>query len=253
MDLQRNSRKFDPDLLELMDRPDPSTPELVRALINLQELNRHFGSHRIIRHFLNRWLKPGETLTVLDACTGFGDIPRLVVESARQRGSQVRVLALDMQPATLEIARRRSSQFPEISYVQADIRSFQPGDRFDIVLCSLALHHFAWREAVEILQRLRRLGGRGVLISDLVRSVTGLLGVYLLTSTIFRDPMTKFDGRLSIRRAFSFAEMKQLAVEAGWAEFGHRRFLMSHQALWLEEREMVGRGSRIAAGNRSAK
>jgi ubiquinone/menaquinone biosynthesis C-methylase UbiE len=223
-------REFDPDLLEWMDRPDTSTPELARALINLQKLNRHFGSHRIIRHFLNRWLKPGETLTILDACTGFGDIPRLVVEWARQRGSQVRVLALDMQPATLEIARRRSTLFPEISYVQADIRSFQPGDRFDIVLCSLALHHFAWREAVEILQRLRRFGGRGVLISDLARSV-------------FRDPMTKFDGRLSIRRAFSFGEMKRLAIEAGWQEFGHRRFSMSHQALWLEEREKVGRGS----------
>ncbi len=234
MGLLPSRRKFDPDLLEWMDRTDPSTPELARALINLQELNRHFGSHRIIRHFLNRWLKPGETLTILDACTGFGDIPRLVVEWARQRGSQVRVLALDMQPATLEIARRRSTLFPEISYVQADIRSFQPGDRFDIVLCSLALHHFAWREAVEILQRLGRLCERAVLISDLVRSVTGLLGVYLLTSTIFRDPMTKFDGRLSIRRAFSFAEMKRLAVEAGWEEFGHRRFLVSHQALWLE-------------------
>ncbi len=85
-----------------------------------------------------------------------------------------------------------------------------------------------------ILQRLRRLSGRTVLISDLMRSVTGLLGVYLLTSTIYRDPMTKFDGRLSIRRAFSFGEMKKLAVEAGWDGFGHRRFLMSHQALWLE-------------------
>jgi SAM-dependent methyltransferase len=234
MDLLRISRKFDPDLLELMDRPDPSTTELARALINLQKLNRHFGSHRIIRHFLNRWLKPGEPLTILDACTGFGDIPRLVVEWARRRESHVKVLAVDMQPATLEIARRRSSLFPEISYVQADIRSFEPADRFDIVLCSLALHHFGWREAVEILQRLDRLGARAVLVSDLVRSVTGILGVYLLTSTIFRNPMTKFDGRLSIRRAFSFAEMRRLAVEAGWERFEHHRFLVSHQALWLE-------------------
>ena len=234
MDLLRTSRKFDPDLLELMDRPDPSTTELARALINLQKLNRHFGSHRIIRHFLNRWLKPGETVTILDACTGFGDIPRLVVEWARRRESHVKVLAVDMQPATLEIARRRSSLFPEISYVQADIRSFEPADRFDIVLCSLSLHHFAWREAVEILQRLGRLGAGAVLISDLVRSVTGILGVYLLTSTIFRNPMTKFDGRLSIRRAFSFAEMRSLAVEAGWEGFEHRRFLVTHQALWLE-------------------
>jgi ubiquinone/menaquinone biosynthesis C-methylase UbiE len=218
-----------------MDRPDPSTPELARALINLQKLNRHFGSYRIIRHFLNRWLKPGETVTILDACTGFGDIPRLVVEWARRRGSHVKVLAMDMQAATLDIARRRSTLFPEISYVQGDIRSFEPGDRFDIVLCSLALHHFAGCEAVEILQRLSRLTDRAVLISDLERSVSGILGVYLLTSTVFRNPMTKFDGRLSIRRAFSFAEMRSLALEAGWEGFGHRRFLVSHQALWLEK------------------
>jgi 2-polyprenyl-3-methyl-5-hydroxy-6-metoxy-1,4-benzoquinol methylase len=235
LDLLPTSRKFDPELLELMDRPDPSTPELAGALINLQKLNRHFGSYRIIRHFLNRWLKPGETVTILDACTGFGDIPRLVVEWARRRGSQVKVLAVDMQAATLDIARRRSTLFPEISYVQGDIRSFEPGDRFDIVLCSLALHHFAWREAVEILQRLSRLSGSAVLISDLVRSVSGILGVYLLTSTVFRHPMTKFDGRLSIQRAFSFAEMGSLALEAGWKGFGHRRFLVSHQALWLED------------------
>jgi 2-polyprenyl-3-methyl-5-hydroxy-6-metoxy-1,4-benzoquinol methylase len=234
LDPLRPSRRFDPRLLELMDRPDPSKPELARALVNLQRLNQHFGSHRIIRHFLKRWLKPGEKLSILDACTGFGDIPRLIVESARQQGSQVKVLAMDMQPATLDIARRGSDLFPEISYVQGDVRSFECRERFDIVLCSLALHHFGWSEAVEILQRLRRLSGRTVLISDLMRSVTGLLGVYLLTSTIYRDPMTKFDGRLSIRRAFSFGEMKKLAIEAGWDGFGHRRFLMSHQALWLE-------------------
>ena len=236
MDLLHNTRKFDPDLLELMDRPDQSTADLAQALTNLQKLNRHFGSYRIIRHFLRRWLRPGETLTILDACTGSGDIPRLVVKWARQRGAQVKVLAVDMQPATLEIARRRSTSFPEISYVQADVRSFEPGERFDIVLCSLALHHFDWREAVEILQRLSRLSARAVLVSDLARSVTGILGVYLLTSTVFRNPMTKFDGRLSIRRAFSFAEMGRLALEAGWERFGHRRFLVTHQALWLEDR-----------------
>jgi hypothetical protein len=85
------------------------------------------------------------------------------------------------------------------------------------------------------LQRLSRLTDRAVLISDLERSVSGILGVYLLTSTVFRNPMTKFDGRLSIRRAFSFAEMRSLALEAGWEGFGHRRFLVSHQALWLEK------------------
>jgi 2-polyprenyl-3-methyl-5-hydroxy-6-metoxy-1,4-benzoquinol methylase len=228
-------RKFDPELIEMMDQPDPSRAELLRALENLRILNRYFGSYRIIRYFLRRWVRPGDSLSILDACTGFGDIPRMVVNWARINRAKVRLLAIDFQSATLDIARERSENFSEIRFQQADLRSFDPGRRFDIVLCSLALHHFASPEAVEILRTLQRLANRAVLVSDLERSLSGMLGVYLLTSTVFRNRMTRFDGRLSIRRAFSFSEMRRLAAEAGWNGFGHRRFLANHQVLWLEK------------------
>jgi len=51
-------RKFDPAVLELMDRPQPVTRELERDLANIRSLNRRFGSYRQVRHFLRRWLKP---------------------------------------------------------------------------------------------------------------------------------------------------------------------------------------------------
>ena len=235
MNILHSRREFDPDVIEMMDQPAPSKTELVQALENLETLNRCFGSHRIIRHFLRRWVRPREAVTILDACTGFGDVPRMIVRWARTLGSRAEVTAIDLQPATLEIAQQRSLHFPEISYRQADLRTAGFEQEFDLVLCSLALHHFAWEEAIKILKKLRQLGKR-VLVSDLERSTGGLLGVYLLTSTIFRtSPMTKHDGRLSIERAFSFSEMHSLAVEAAWAGFGHRRFLVSHQALWLDQ------------------
>src|SRR5258708_38748910 len=124
-----------------MDRTDPSREELVGALVNLQRLNQHFGSHRTIRHFLKRWLKPGENRSILAACTGFGDIPRLIVEWARQKGSQAKVLALDMQPATVDSARRRSARSPEICYAQRAIRSLAPSERVEMVLWWLSPHH----------------------------------------------------------------------------------------------------------------
>jgi hypothetical protein len=46
--------------------------------------------------------------------------------------------------------------------------------------------------------------------------------------------MTKYDGRLSASRAFSFSEMNELARRAGWQNFGHRRFPFARQAIWLE-------------------
>jgi hypothetical protein len=46
--------------------------------------------------------------------------------------------------------------------------------------------------------------------------------------------MTRNDARVSIGRAFSFAELRELALAAGWRNFGHRRFIFARQAIWLE-------------------
>jgi hypothetical protein len=75
---------------------------------------------------------------------------------------------------------------------------------------------------------------RGVLVADLERSDLGIAGIYLLTTCLYREPMTRFDARLSFQRAFSFSEMRRLASAAGWQRFGHRRFPICRQAIWSE-------------------
>jgi len=80
----------------------------------------------------------------------------------------------------------------------------------------------------------RGFARRGVVVADLVRSDFGIVGIYLLTGFLVRHPMNKFDGRLSIRHAFSFRELAAAAAEAGWSRFGHRGFPVNRQAIWLE-------------------
>ena len=72
-----------------------------------------------------------------------------------------------------------------------------------------------------------------VLVADLRRSRWLSFGVYLLTAAIYRNAMTKTDARLSAARAFSFKEMRELAERAGWKNFGHRKFPIGRQAIWL--------------------
>jgi SAM-dependent methyltransferase len=227
-------RKFDPAEPELMDRPQPVSPELKRDLRNLRQLNRYFGSYRLIEHFLRRWIQPGSRMRVLDLATGSGDIPRLIVDHGRKVGAAVTVQAVDQQPSTVEIARGLSADYPEIDFVEGDVLAFEPNESPDIVLCSLALHHFAERDAIELLRRCRELSGKYVLVSDLRRGPLATLGVYLLTALIFREPMTKVDGRRSAERAFSFNEFRSLAEGARWKNFGHARFAFARQAIWLE-------------------
>jgi 2-polyprenyl-3-methyl-5-hydroxy-6-metoxy-1,4-benzoquinol methylase len=227
-------RQFDPTAPELMDRPQPVTGELVSDLRNLRQLNRYFGSHALIMHFLRRWIQPGSQLRVLDLATGSGDIPRLLIDYARKVGATVTVEAIDQQSSTLEIARGMSADYPEIDFKQGDVLFFGEDGRYDIVLCSLALHHFDEGTAVRLLERCRHLSRKFVLVSDLRRGFIASVGVYLLTALIYRASMTRTDARLSAERAFSFREFGSLAERAGWRNFGHRKFRFARQAVWLE-------------------
>jgi SAM-dependent methyltransferase len=227
-------RQFDPAEPELMDRPQPVTAELVSDLRNLRQLNRRFGSYALTTYFLRRWIQSGARLRVLDLATGSGDIPRLVVDYARKIGATVTVDAIDQQSSTLEIARGLSADYPEIDFQQGDALLFGEQGQYDIVLSSLALHHFDETTAVQMLERCGQLSRRFVLVSDLRRGLLATVGVYLLTAVIYRDPMTKTDGRLSAARAFSFHEFRSLAERAGWRNFGHRKFRFARQAIWLE-------------------
>jgi 2-polyprenyl-3-methyl-5-hydroxy-6-metoxy-1,4-benzoquinol methylase len=227
-------RQFDPAELELMDRPQPVSAELERDLENLRELNRWFGSYALISMFLSRWIKPGACLRIVDLATGSADIPRLIAEHGRKVGAQLRIDALDQQSATLEIAKKLSLNYPEISFVEGNILEWSSTEPYDLVLCTLALHHFSDDDGVRVLQRCRELSRKFVLVSDLRRGWLATLGVRLLTATMFREPMTKYDGRLSAARAFSFGEMNMLAQRAGWKNFGHKTFPFARQAIWLE-------------------
>jgi len=227
-------RQFDPAELEMMDRPQSISTELERDLENIRELNRWFGSYALIAMFLSRWIKSGARLRVVDLATGSGDIPRLIAEYGRKVGAELRIDALDRQSATLEIAKKLSSNYPEINFREANILEWESDEPYDLVLCTLALHHFSEEDAVRLLERSRKLSRRFVLISDLRRGFFLTAGVFLLTEIMFREPMTKYDARLSAARAFSFSEMNLLAQRAGWKNFGHNTFPLARQAIWLE-------------------
>jgi len=228
-------RDWNPEELEMMDRPQPVSVELERDLENLRGLNEHFGSYNLLRKFLRKWFQTGSRFRILDLCTGAGDIPRMLVRYARAHGISVHIDAIDFHPATLEIARRNSAGFPEICFAQGDVLTFTPElAGYDLVLCTLALHHFSEADAAQILRRCREFSSRYVLVSDLERSWLTSALVWLVTATIYRDPMTQFDGRLSARRAFSYEEFRKIAEMAGWKSFAHRRFLPCRQAVWIE-------------------
>ena len=230
------------DLARLVD--GKASPELKRDLANLRWLNRHFGAISLINNFLRRWFSNRNSksapLHILDLATGEGDLPREIVRWCRARSLAVVIDAVDLNAATLAVAQERSVSFPEINFHQGDIRFWGESHRgsWDLIFCSLALHHFSDEDAVILLRHIRELSFMNkdshVLVADLERSLVGSFGIWILTTLLLREPMTVHDARLSIRRAFSFQELRDLAVGAGWNNFSQRRFPVTRQALWMD-------------------
>lgn len=232
------SRPFDPERREWFDLASTPRAELDRAATELAALNRRFGGHRLLRRFLQRWMNPGRCYRVLDLCTGGGDHPRTMVRWAREREITLRIDAVDANPTMLDLARERSTDFPEIHYLHADVLGEAPGEGYDLVHCALSLHHFSDEDAVRLLGRCADCSNRWVLVSDLERHFLTRIAIALAKRSICRSEVVRHDGPISAQHAFSFHEAKALAVAAAWKNFGHARFLWCRQALWLENRDL---------------
>jgi SAM-dependent methyltransferase len=243
-------RRFDPAAPEMMDRPGHDPAVLREDLRVLEQINQRLGGHQIPLRYLPRLLarhpdplvqfpvtagtgrSPTAAVRILDLGSGGADVPRAIAVWARARGLSVHIRAVDANPQILAIAREWSAHFPEIRFEQHDLRALPwPAASFDIVLCSLTLHHFAEADAVEILRRIRDIARVGYIVNDLRRSRAAIWTSKLMAATIITNPIARYDAPLSCERAFTVAELRRMAQRAGLRAFAIRRHRWFRMAL----------------------
>jgi ubiquinone/menaquinone biosynthesis C-methylase UbiE len=230
--LARMEREFSEAQPELMDLPNQDENALRSDLENLARLNRTFGGRKAVETVFHRLADTTRKLLLIDLASGYGDHGRNLILRARARQSDVTIMAVDMQFQTLQIARRATPAGQKMFFVQADARRLPFRNQgADLVFCSLALHHFAEKDALTVLQEMARVGRHGTACVDLVRSRLAALCVWFLTTFLVRDPMVRHDARLSVRRAFTGGEMKSLARRAGWPNLKQIKFFWFQQAV----------------------
>lgn len=216
-------RHFDPASPEMMDRPGQDI-ELLRDDLNvLAMINRRSGGYTIPL----RYLPAFRPRTVLDLATGGGDVPRAI---ARRWDAQI--TAVDGNPDILRIARERSIGFPQIKFEHHDLRALPyPPASFDVVLCSLALHHFSDADAVAILRRIHEIAAIGYIVNDLRRNRVAMALTRFMARHVITNPIAKYDAPASCERAFTVAELRAMAERAGMEHFRVRRHLFFRMAL----------------------
>ncbi len=200
---------------EMMDLPDPPKELLIEDLRNLRVINRYLGNHRLVRRGLARLVEKQETFSLLDIGTGSGDLPAVIARWARRKGKIARISGLEPNQTTVEEAANQTSDFSEISLVRGDGMAppFRPAS-FDFVLASQVLHHFSEEGIVSLLRTWAQVARTGIIVSDLIRHPLAYHGIRLFTRVFTRNVMTLVDAPLSVRRALTLGEWKDLLLKA---------------------------------------
>ena len=133
-------------------------------------------------------------------------------------------MVVERDTETLELARRTCAAYPEIGLVRADATALPVrAGAADVVTASLTLHHLEPDEAVAGLREMAAVG-RAVVVNDLLRTRASLGLVWLATRLLRCHPIARHDGPLSVRRAYTCAEIRTLAEKAGLRRFEVREY-----------------------------
>lgn len=205
---------------ELMDSPGAAPGEVAGALEDLAWINRWLGGNRLVRtqlaSNLDGWRGP---VRILDAATGYADVPRAIARWGRGQGLSLEIEGIDRHQQILQLASRASAAYPEIRLRQGDALTLpHPDSSFDIVLASLILHHMEGADPVRLLRELYRVARRAVIVSDLRRGRWPFLITWVSLRVLTRSRLIHHDGPLSVRRGFLPGELLVLARDAGWAQ-----------------------------------
>jgi SAM-dependent methyltransferase len=197
---------------ELMDDPALDPVEHTRALRGLGRINALSRSAAIFWPSIARLARSGGgTVRVLDLASGGGDVPIALARRAAACRLPVAIEGSDASPEAVRFATDRARGLVSFRVLDA-LREPIP-DGFDVLTCSLFLHHLERAEACHFLAKMA--AARLVLINDLARTRAGYLLAWAGCRVLSRSPVVHHDGPVSVASAFTPDEALELAREAG--------------------------------------
>lgn len=206
---------------ELLDLGLGSDSEVRANLREMDRINRLLGGlPAVTRHLYPRLLAHGGPLTLLDLATGSAGIPCAILRWARKRHLQVQILALDRSQRNLRQAAAMHGPAPGLHLLSADALAPPfPSGRIDYIISSLFLHHLRPGQVIDLLGWCAARAACGLVLSDLTRGWLPYWAFLLGRPVFARNWLTRHDGALSVRRAYTPAELASLARAAGLEGF----------------------------------
>jgi 2-polyprenyl-3-methyl-5-hydroxy-6-metoxy-1,4-benzoquinol methylase len=202
---------------EIMDDFALEGETLRDALDKIAKINRLLGGNRLTLQGVQQLLKgisKSETITIVDIGCGNGDMLRALSDYGKKNNYKFNLIGIDANAFTVNHAESLSTTYKNISYrcediFDAEFKSLQ----YDMVLCTLTLHHFKDEEILSLMKVFYQNTSIGIVINDLHRSAVAYRLFQALCFVFQLNDMSREDGLVSILRGFKKAELENYSKQ----------------------------------------
>lgn len=204
---------------EMMDDFSLGSEVIDPIMDELEVVNKLLGGYQV---FFNAFRRMGikDEVVISDWGCGGGDSLRIIAKWARKKNIKLQLIGVDATASAIQYARDKSSDFPEISFILADVMSDELiSNQFNIVISSLFTHHFSDENWIRLIQKMSDCAADYVVINDLHRHWFAYHSIGVLTSVFSKSKMVKNDSKLSVLRSFKRTELEKLLKKGGYNNF----------------------------------
>lgn len=202
---------------EIMDDFELEGEVLQDALDKIAKINQLLGGNQLTLQGVKTLLKnqdKNSEITIVDIGCGNGDMLRYIAEYGDANGYHFNLIGIDANAFTINHAKKLSNHYPNISYKIIDIFSKQFDEvKYDIVLCTLTLHHFKNDEIIKLVKQFYNNSSIGIVINDLQRSKIAYRLFQAVCFVFKLNSMSREDGLVSILRGFKKQELEEFSKE----------------------------------------
>jgi 2-polyprenyl-3-methyl-5-hydroxy-6-metoxy-1,4-benzoquinol methylase len=200
------STKYRSEDPEIMDNFAMEGEILREALDKIAKINQLLGGNQLtlqgVRDLIIK-IPKGTEITIIDVGCGNGDMLRTLADYGLKKQLNFKLIGIDANNFTINHARKLSVNYQNIYYRCEDIfdKPFEEL-KYDIVLCTLTLHHFKDNEIIELMTVFNTNAKVGIVINDLHRSAIAYQLFQVLCFVFRLNSMSRDDGLVSILRGF---------------------------------------------------
>ncbi|WP_320814778.1 methyltransferase domain-containing protein [Flavobacterium sp.] len=209
---------------EIMDDFTLGGEELREALDKIASINQFLGGNKLTLQGVKKLIKSKNEITIVDVGCGNGDMLRALADFGIKNNFKFNLIGIDANTFTINYAIKLSKEYPNISYKCEDIFSEVFSQlEYDIVLCTLTLHHFKNNQIDYLIQLFNKQSKIGIVINDLHRNIIAYRAFQVICFVFRLNRMSREDGLVSILRGFKKQEL---------IEFSERNKLKNYFIQW---------------------